>query len=294
MKHRLVIAWFALLLGNVVLAQDPLVEALRNYQEGRLGTARMMIDEAVELPQYSEDPEAWLLRGFVYKDMYKAQPTDEGSDDLREQALQSFIQCLALDRAATYKENAVQAYDYLAKTFYNDAARAIQEQDEEQAQEKFDRYRSAMRQLDPDVDLTHREIEFLNALGTSYTKRFNRDRDQLQWFDRAVDAYETVHRIDSANYGANYNLATLYYNRGVFNIQGISPENDIPTIQDIQQVSKEHFLQALPYMLKAHNMNPSRRETLLGLEGIYYSLQDNERSEEFRMRFEELPPQEDR
>ena len=47
-------------------------------------------------------------------------------------------------------------------------------------------------------------------------------------------------------------------------------------------------------MLKAHNMNPTRRETLLGLEGIYYSLQDNERSEEYRMRFEELPPQEDR
>ena len=32
-------------------------------------------------------------------------------------------------------------------------------------------------------------------------------------------------------------------------------------------------------MLKAFEMNPTRKETLLGLEGIYYSLQDTEKSE---------------
>jgi hypothetical protein len=42
-------------------------------------------------------------------------------------------------------------------------------------------------------------------------------------------------------------------------------------------------------MLKAHDMNPSRRETLLGLEGIYYSLQDQESSDKFRQLFEEMP-----
>jgi hypothetical protein len=46
-------------------------------------------------------------------------------------------------------------------------------------------------------------------------------------------------------------------------------------------------------MLKAHEMDPQRRETLLGLEGIYYSLQDQASSERFRRLFELLPPQND-
>jgi len=33
---------------------------------------------------------------------------------------------------------------------------------------------------------------------------------------------------------------------------------------------------------------------LLGLEGIYYSLQDQQNSDKFRELFEELPPEEDR
>ena len=89
----------------------------------------------------------------------------------------------------------------------------------------------------------------------------------MGWFDKAVEAYKHVLAIDPENYGANYNLATLYYNRGVYNIQRINAEYDIPTIQEIQEVSREFFQLALPYMLKAHDMNPTRRETLLGLGG---------------------------
>ncbi len=35
-------------------------------------------------------------------------------------------------------------------------------------------------------------------------------------------------------------------------------------------------------------MNPQRRETLLGLEGIYYSLQDEKQSDHYRQLFEAL------
>jgi hypothetical protein len=46
-------------------------------------------------------------------------------------------------------------------------------------------------------------------------------------------------------------------------------------------------------MLKAFEMNPKRKETLLGLEGIYYSLQNNEESEKYRQLYEALEPEED-
>ncbi len=100
--------------------------------------------------------------------------------------------------------------------------------------------------------------------------------------------YQKALNIDKDNYGANFNMATMWYNRGVYNIQLISPENDIPSIKRIQEVSKEFFLQALPFMLKAYGQNPTRREILIGLEGIYYSLQDIEKSGFYRAKYKEL------
>ncbi|MEZ4739128.1 MAG: hypothetical protein R2818_07150 [Flavobacteriales bacterium] len=295
MARRILIAVLALLLAPWAIAQgDPLVEALRKYQAGELEKARELIDLAVQAPDHATDPEAWLLRGFVYKDAYKSASTTTLADEFRDEAIVSLFSCMGLDSAGTYRDNAKQAYDFLTRSYFNDAAKALNEMDDVRAVHMFEQYEDATLKLNPDADLRLRKIEFKNALGTVFTKRFNMDRTNLEWFDRAVEAYKEVIAIDADNYGANYNLATLYYNRGVYNIQGINADDEIPTILQIQEVSREFFQEALPYMLKAHDMNPTRRETLLGLEGIYYSLQDQQSSDKFRELFEELPPEEDR
>lgn len=275
-------------------AQDPLVEALRSYQGGDLAKARTLIDEAVLTPAHANDPEAWLLRGFVYKDVFKgASANPAEADRARDDAMNSLYRSMVLDKDSTYRDNATQAYDYLAKSCFNEAARAVNEGDETRAMLLFDKYQEAVTRVQPKADMRAKELEFRNALGTVYTKRFNQDRTQLEWFDRATATYKQVIAIDPENYGANYNLATLYYNLGVFRIRAMQAEVDLITMQQIQQVARDLFMQALPYMLKAHDMNPSRRETLLGLEGIYYSLQDEANSEKFRQLYEMLPPGED-
>jgi len=294
MMQRTLIALFALLSAHMLLAQDPFVEALRRYQSGELAQARALIEEAVTSPAHEEDPEAWLLRGFVYKDLYKGSAGNKEGDQAREEALASLLTCMGYAPQGTYKDNAVQAYDYLTRSCFNEAAKALNEGDEERAVRLFGKYKEAVLRTDPKADLKAREVEFTNALGTVYTKRFNQDRTQTEWFEKAVATYKEVLVMDPANYGANYNLATLYYNRGVYNIRQISAVDDIPGMQQVQAVSREFFQLALPYMLVAHDMNPSRKETLLGLEGIYYSLQDQENSDRFRQLFELLPPEQDR
>lgn len=292
MAQRFVIALCAALLSAWLPAQtDPLVEALRSYQSGDLVSARRYIDAAVRTETHATDPEAWLVRGFVYKDLFKEKTGKIEGDELRDEAVGSLYTCLGSDKDGTYRDNAMQAYDFLARTFFNDAAKALNERQDERATAMFAKYRETVLRVAPNTDLRAREIEFLNALGTLYNKRHNEDRSDPRWFDLAVGTFRKVLEMDPENYGANYNLATLFFNQGVLRIRSITPEDDIPSIQQIQAVAKTSFELALPYMMKAHEMNPDRRETLIGLEGIYYSLQDEENAERFRRLFEELPPQ---
>ncbi|MFZ1692936.1 MAG: hypothetical protein WAT74_07065 [Flavobacteriales bacterium] len=282
------------LVAMALRAQDPLVEALRKYQAGDLQGSRALVDAAVATPQHAANAEAWLLRGFVYKDLYKAKAGTREGDAARDSALSSLYRTVVMDKDSTYRDNAVQAYDFLTRSCYNEAAKALAEGQDTRAVELFDTYRESVIRLKPKADLRTRETEFANALGTLYTKRFNEDRTRTEWFEKATDTYRGVLRIDPDNYGANYNLATLFYNMGVYRIRALQAEADLITMQQVQEVAREYFQLALPFMLKAHDMNPSRRETLLGLEGIYYSLQDEMNSERFRELYESMPPQEDR
>lgn len=293
-RARFHITALALLAAFALQAQSPLVEALRKYQSGDLAGARGLIDEAVRTEAHSSDAEAWLLRGFVYKDVYKSKAGTGEGDHARDTALVSLYRCLVLDNDSTYAENAEQAYEYLSRSCYNEAAKALSDGNDVRAISLFDAFRESVLRRNPKADLRSREAEFANALGTLYTKRFNEDRMQTEWFEKAVATYQGVIRIDPGNYGANYNLATLFYNMGVYRIRALQAEADIITMQQVQEVAREYFQLALPFMLKAHDMNPARRETLLGLEGIYYSLQDEMNSEKFRKLYEELPQQDQR
>lgn len=269
-------------------AQSDLLPKLNEaYQAGALKQARELADAAIQDPGTAELPEAWLLRGFVYKDLYKT-AEKPGSDVLRDEAMASLYTSTQQDKEHNYTANSKAAYWFLARTIYNDAVNALNHLQPGPAISYYGKYTESLQRMAPDTSLQRSKIDFGNALGTVYVKLFVENRQDLQWYDKAVDTYRQVLAMDSDNYGANYNLATLFYNRGVFNIQRITPENDIPSLQQIQEVSREYFAEALPYMMKAHQMRPQRTETILGLEGIHYSLQNEEKSRYYRNLFKEL------
>ncbi|MDX9751649.1 MAG: hypothetical protein RBT71_11255 [Flavobacteriales bacterium] len=269
---------------------DPLMDALRWFQTGELDSARRAIDHALDDPRTAGNPETWLLRGFVYKDLYKESPRPEEHTGMRDSAMVSLLRCLALDHEGVYRENAAQAYDFLARTIFNDAARALGVEQPEQARAHYRGYRAAMLRLDPNARLDERDVEFNNALGSLYNTMYIRDRTRTDLFDLAIGAFGASLELDPDNYGANYNMATLYYNRAVHAIRAVNAGDDIPTLQRIQEVSREFFQRALPFMLRAHELRPERPETLLGLENIYYSLGDEQRTDEYRRRYEAIVP----
>jgi hypothetical protein len=71
-------------------------------------------------------------------------------------------------------------------------------------------------------------------------------------------------------------------------INAMDVSSDIIVIENIQDQAKELFKKALPYALKAYSLNPKRREVLVCLQGIYFSLYEFEKSDEFKAKVEEL------
>lgn len=290
MKRTLTISILIFCLSIVGHAQyEKVTEARRLYQEKDYVGAKRTIDEAMQHPELELDAYAWLMRGYIYKDIYKKVDGGDPYSKARKNALEYAMKAMELDttKDQVFFSDGYKLYNHLAKTYYNDAARAMNKKDHEGAVQHFADYERTILDLTPDADLSQKKIEFYNALATVYTKLYNGDRQQLDYFKKAISMYQKVMNIDKENYGANYNMATMWYNRGVYNIQQISPDNDIPSIDKIQKVSKEFFLQALPFMLKAYEQDPTRRETLMGLEGIYYSLQEEEKSDEYRAKIKE-------
>lgn len=277
-----------LLLGAQSVAQPGnLEEANTQYREGNLKQARLLVDQAITDKDVAADPGVWVLRGFIYKDLYK-EAEGNAAPLLRDEALASLYKAIGMDRDERFTESSKAAYRFLAKTIYNDAVGALQELEPARARNNYDKYSETIKRLVPDTNMTASDVSFENALGTVYVKLYTRDREDLEWYNKAVEVYGHVLQLDPGNYGANYNLATLYYNRGVYNIKQITPENDIPSLQRIQEVSREFFSDALPYMQKANRIRPHRAETVLGLENIHYSLQEEELSKHYRQLYQEL------
>ena len=68
-----------------------------------------------------------------------------------------------VDTAREYAQSSLQAYDFLCKTLYNDAARALNELNDERALALYAAYKGAVLRIDPEHRFTARDIEFNNG-----------------------------------------------------------------------------------------------------------------------------------
>ena len=135
-----------------------------------------------------------------------------------------------------------------------------------------------------------RNISFYLAVGSKLTELHNADESGGDtYFLQAVAQFERVLRYDDRNLKANYNLGVLYYNKAVNMIAKVDYDNiDIIAIGELEDNSIEVFRIALPYLEKAHEIDPNDINTLEGLAGIYFSLREFEKSDELKARVEEL------
>lgn len=124
----------------------------------------------------------------------------------------------------------------------------------------------ALKYLDIAISEDPKNASYFFAKGTLY--------DKLLKPDEATKCYLKAIEYKEDYFDAYYNLGALYYNLGV---KQIDVANAVPSNQpDKYQVEKnkadEEFNKAIPYMEKAHELNPTDKFTMESLKTLYYRL----------------------
>lgn len=256
---------------------------------GQVDSARKEIDLQMLEPGADKNPDCWQTYGIIYTEMYKKYENTDVQSQYRVTAFNAFKTSLTLDTVPARVEETRKYLKYYATRFYNDAVSTLDTTNHAKSVSCYTYYRQAAVLADPKFDIKKKDIEFYLALASTYTQLYNTDKKKYaQYFDSTKNTYSYVLTLDPNNYSANYNLGVLYWNKGVDLMYDIDYDDSLGVVFEVQDRSVELFKQSLPFAEKAYVMEPKREETLIVLSGIYYSLNEFEKSDKYKEMLDNL------
>ena len=124
----------------------------------------------------------------------------------------------------------------------------------------------ALKYLNIAIDQDPKNSSYYFAKGTLY--------DKLQKQDEAIQCYLKAIEFKDDYFDAYYNLGALYYNRGVkqIDVANAVPSNQPQKYEEEKNKADAEFGKAIPYMEKAHAINPTDKFTMESLKTLYYRL----------------------
>ncbi|MGZ3942649.1 MAG: hypothetical protein ACXVOH_11555 [Bacteroidia bacterium] len=282
-KH--ILLFCSLLLATVpVHAQYSNYEkAYRCFQEKKLDSARAFIDSAAVNQQTQKEPTVWLIRGYVYKELYKQKEGNNVNSPFRETAVQSFKTFVKLDSAKTnpQRDVVIKSLKYQAATYHNDIAKTLDTINYQQSLKNAEKHKELMKYLDPSFDDKSYDYDIYLILGSMFEKDYE-STDSKNLLDLAKVYLFKAYEIKNNTFSVNKNIGFLYYNQAVSIIKKMDYDIPLDQLPVYQDQSVKLGQQALSYCLKAHELNPEDRAVTEALAGIYYLLNDNEKHNEFK------------
>ncbi len=127
-----------------------------------------------------------------------------------------------------------------------------------------------------------KNLSYISAEGSLYDKMGDQEK--------ALTTYQKCIDMDTTFFDAYYNIGVIYYNRAYQmykDAESIRIARDYGVAVDAADVV---LAKSLPYMEKAHQIDPKERQTIETLKTLYYRMQMNDKYEEMKAKLEALPP----
>ena len=124
----------------------------------------------------------------------------------------------------------------------------------------------ALKYLDMAISQDPKNASYFFAKGTLY--------DKLLKPEEATECYLKAIEYKADYFDAYYNLGALYYNKGVkqIDVANAIPSNKPEKYEEEKVKADVEFNKAIPYMEKAHSINPTDKFTMESLMTLYYRL----------------------
>lgn len=144
---------------------------------------------------------------------------------------------------------------------------------------KEEHYERAAQAAEQYLSSYKKDTEVMLLYGTVQGRLFDSKPDKKEaHFEKRIAIYEKILKLEPNNLLANYNLGITYYNKGVELINNEEVfEKDIFEFDQLLNVCAGLFQRALPFVLKANQLDPNNFNALKALEGIYYNLNEQEK-----------------
>jgi tetratricopeptide (TPR) repeat protein len=108
-------------------------------------------------------------------------------------------------------------------------------------------------------------ISFIFAEGTLY--------DKMGDIDKALASYQKCIDKDPKYFNAYYNIGVMYYNNAVKLYTAANSIVDAKEYEAAKQIADAELGKSVPYMEKAHEIDPVERTAMETLKTLYYRLQ---------------------
>ena len=294
MHKKLYILFFVLLFTvafNSLYAQTYKVQqAYDCVKAGKLDSAKYYIEVSMNDTLAKSDFQTWYIKGFIYKELYKQREAENVTSTARKIAVESFNKALELDKEKQQKESIIQNLKFLGSKYFNDAKKNIDSVNYSKSLECFNNYITIYKSIDANFDEKSKSIEYYLSLSYYFQEIFESNASTKALEKTKEYLYKAL-EINTNSIMANKNMAVLYYNMGVNIIKKMDYDVDLEELYKLQEEATKLFKNAEPYMTKAYNLSPGDRTILEGMQGIYYQLNDADKSNEFKKKLEDLNKQ---
>ena len=274
---------------NGIAQANKVEKALELFSAKKLDSAKVLIDQAIQNPESIKDYQAWMVKGFIYKDLYKAYEINNTNSPYRDSSTFAFIESLDLDKENKnpQKEVIVKSLNYLASLYHNDINKTLDTLKYQQCLKNSDKYKDVKKVIDPAFEEKKYNYDVYSVIGSMFEKGYEQSMSK-NLLDLAKTYLLKAYEINPNTDFINKNLGVLYYNQAVDVIKKMDYDVPLDQLPVYQDQSVKMGQQALPYLLKAHQINPSDKSVVEGLAGIYYLLNDTEKYNEYKKKLEEM------
>ncbi len=254
MKHTFLL--FLILLGVAQMGYsqvNPIVaKAAELCDEKKYDEALAQIDEGFKLASLNSDPNAWFVKGFILKELYKQKEANQRQSNYRNRSAAALKKAREFDSNLEFASNIDAAFQYIAFTYFNDALLRSAEMDNESENEPIDLFKKFEELYKgSDVELKDLNLEFNSKMAEGHYRNWIKNTEDNHHYFLCLEYYSKVLALDNRNCTANLNLAIVNYNQGVYMIRKIGAQTDMMDLISIQDESVKKFKAAIPYAQQA-------------------------------------------